>query len=101
MLSESTAPKFSEIERAPVQTIAFVTDAVRVSVSPLNPVMSLVALSERADAKSSDMVRAPVKTLDTESEMEDRSSGEILASTARRVTVSEVEAAGLSVIEAT
>src|SRR5438132_1820382 len=72
-----------------------------VSASPLNPVMILVALSERTDAKSSDVSRAPVKTLDTESEMEDRSSGEILASTARRVTVSEIEAAGFSEIEAT
>src|SRR3989442_13694163 len=46
------------------------------------------------------MARAPVKTLDMESEMEDRSAGETLASTARRVTAPEIEAAGFSEIEA-
>src|SRR5438445_11870316 len=43
-------------------------DDARFSDAPLNPVMILVALSERTDAKSSDMVRAPVKTLDVMSD---------------------------------
>src|SRR5438309_1621970 len=45
-----------------------VMDDARFSDAPLNPVMILVALSERTDAKSSDMVRAPVKTLDVMSD---------------------------------
>src|SRR2546427_1691713 len=52
------------------------------------------------EARLSEIPLEPVKTLDMESEMEDRSAGETLASTARRVTAPEIEAAGFSEIEA-
>src|SRR5438132_3113598 len=70
-----TAPEiesagFKEIEAKQPATLSMlsVMDEARFSDAPLNPVMILVALSERTDAKSSDMVRAPVKTLDVMSD---------------------------------
>src|SRR5438445_38747 len=62
---EIEAAGFSEIEAKRPATLSMlsVMDEARFSDAPLNPVMILVALSERTDAKSSDMVRAPVKTL--------------------------------------
>jgi hypothetical protein len=71
------------------------------SVSETNLAVPLLKVSAMTEARLSEIPLEPLKTLDTESEMEDRSSGEILASTARRVTVSEIEAAGFSEIEAT
>src|SRR2546426_11708094 len=71
------------------------------SVSETILALPLLTVSAMSEARLSEIPLEPAKTLDMESEMEDRSSGEILASTARRVTVSEIEAPGFSEIEAT
>src|SRR5207249_6072060 len=82
--AESVAEMFSVSERnlaVPVFTGSAITEAI-------------------TEARLCEIPLEPVKTLDLESEMEDRSAGETLASTARRVTAPEIEAAGFSEIEA-
>src|SRR5437879_11800004 len=71
------------------------------SVSETNLAVPLSTVSPMNEARLSEIPLEPLKSLDTESELEERSSGEILASTGRRATVAEIETAGFSEIEAT
>src|SRR2546427_2404824 len=83
--AESVAEMFSARERTLGVQVFFTGSAITEAIT---------------EARLSEIPLEPVKTLDMESEMEDRSAGETLASTARRVTAPEIEAAGFSEIEA-